>query len=549
MLEFVAVKDETIEPLVEPYCIRSINEKYDVWYYRNENLTPLSIARYTYAAIPKCFGLVDSTALEASGILRLQDANTLSLKGQGVFVAFIDTGINYTDEAFLDFAGNTRIYSMWDQTAGENIQENNCQFGTIYTKEQINQALKSEDPLQVIPEQDENGHGTFLASVACGSEDIQNDFTGAAPEAELLVVKLKQPGEELRNFYFIPENKECYAETDIMLGIAWAEQIATEQNRPLVICIGFGCNHGNHNGGSALCDYLDSIAQRRHRAVVIATGNEAAKQHHYLGLVESVLQPDRIEINVEKRMGFYAEVWDLAPERISIVVQSPTGERRPVSGPQTSGSQTYQFLYEGTKLTVDFRKGGRVSRDQLMFLRFSNASEGIWTLLIYPQNVVNGIFHIWLPMEGMTEGRVYFLNPNPDTTLTMPSDAVVSMAVGGYQATTGASYLESGRGFLSGGYTKPDFVAPAVEVSGKGLRGQYIRETGTSVAAAITAGACAQILEWAVVKQNGLGINSVDIKNFLIRGCRHTLEQSYPNPQNGFGQLDVQQSFELIRKE
>lgn len=134
-------------------------------------------------------------------------------------------------------------------------------------------------------------------------------------------------------------------------------------------------------------------------------------------------------------------------------------------------------------------------------------------------------------------------------TCRMPSDAVVSMAVGGYQATTGASYLESGRGFLSGGYTKPDFVAPAVEVSGKGLRGQYIRKTGTSVAAAITAGACAQILEWAVVRKNGLGINSVDIKNFLIRGCRRTLEQSYPNPQNGFGQLDVQQSFELIRKE
>ena len=108
MLEFLVLKDETIEPLVEPYCIRSINEKYDVWYYQNENLPPLSIARYTYAAIPKCFGLVDSTALEASGILRLQDENTLSLKGQGVFVAFIDTGINYTDEAFLDFAGNTR---------------------------------------------------------------------------------------------------------------------------------------------------------------------------------------------------------------------------------------------------------------------------------------------------------------------------------------------------------------------------------------------------------------------------------------------------------
>ena len=42
-----------------------------------------------------------------------------------------------------------------------------------------------------MPVSDENGHGTFLASVAAGGENIQEGFTGAASEAEIAVVKLK----------------------------------------------------------------------------------------------------------------------------------------------------------------------------------------------------------------------------------------------------------------------------------------------------------------------------------------------------------------------
>lgn len=549
MLGFIVLKDETNSPLIRPLCIQSVNEKYDIWFYDEESIPPLSITAYAYAAIPKCLGLLDSSALEVSGILRLQEQNTLSLRGQGVFVAFIDTGINYEDEAFRNSDGSSRIFAMWDQSDGESMEEGQCEIGRKYSKNQIDQALRSEAPEEVVFERDENGHGTFLASVACGSEDRINDFVGVAPEAELLVVKLRKPSEALRRFYFIPDGVECYSESDIMLGIAWAEQIAEEENRPLVICLGLGCNNGNHNGGSRLCDYLDSIAQMQHRVVVVATGNDAVNQHHYLGHVESVLQPVRIEVNVEKRMrGFYAEVWDLAPERLAIAVQSPTGEIRPIYGRLTSGTYNYNFLYEETELTIAFRDIGRANRDQLIYLRFTNASEGIWTILIYPQNIINGIFHIWLPMAGMTEGNVYFLKPNPDTTLTMPSDIAIGMSVGGYQTLTGAAYLESGRGFLSGGGYKPDFVAPSVEISGKGLRGQYVRYTGTSAAAAITAGASAQILEWAVTRQNAIGINSVDVKNLLIRGCKREVEKEYPNMQMGFGRLDVQQAFELIRK-
>lgn len=66
-------------------------------------------------------------------------------------------------------------------------------YGTEYTEEKINEALQRENPLEVVPSKDENSHGTFLASIAAGSENIENRFKGAAPEATLGIVKLKKP--------------------------------------------------------------------------------------------------------------------------------------------------------------------------------------------------------------------------------------------------------------------------------------------------------------------------------------------------------------------
>ena len=77
---------------ISGYCVQEINEEYEIVYAQREGLLPLSIANYSYASIPKCFTLMDRSALESSGILRMQDYPTLSLKGQGVMIGFIDTG-------------------------------------------------------------------------------------------------------------------------------------------------------------------------------------------------------------------------------------------------------------------------------------------------------------------------------------------------------------------------------------------------------------------------------------------------------------------------
>lgn len=575
--EFIVAADEAREQIFMPECIQPVNGKYAVWYYNSAGMPKLTVDTYTYSAIPKCFGLVESTGLEISGILRLQNQPTLSLKGQGVFVAIIDTGIRIADDAFRNSDGSTRIFSIWDQTQiaaagmGEDIggdMDDNSEasiqadsenrsgrrppegflYGVEYTREQINAALDGENPSASDMGRDENGHGTFLASLACGSQDAQTDFVGAAPFSELIVVKLKEAKQYLRDFYFIPENTPAYAESDIMAAISYVDGIAQREKRPLVIFLGLGTNNGNHAGSAPICDYLDSLATVRHRAIVAATGNEANRRHHFFGMVDSIQQPMKVEINVEADIpGFYAEMWVPSPELFAVSVQSPTGEVVPKSPPVVGGSQNYTFVFENTQLSIDYRNAGRVRRDQLIFMRFTNAVRGIWIINVYPRNMVNGNFNIWLPMSEMLARDVFFLRPNPEITLTMPSDSQLSMSVGGYNGATESLYLDSGRGFAADGSIKPDFLAPAVDLLGKGLRNNYVDFTGTSAASAITAGACAQILEWAVTRGNAIGINSVDIKSLLIRGCVRNPQQEYPTPELGFGFLDAYRAFLSLR--
>ena len=76
-------------------------------------------------------------------------------------------------------------------------------------------------------------------------------------------------------------------------------------------------------------------------------------------------------------------------------------------------------------------------------------------------------------------------------------------------------------------------MAPGVNVYGPDARGNYIRQTGTSVAAAITAGAVAQIQQWAIVERNSPTISNTGIKNMLIRGTGKPVQRNFPNPEWG----------------
>lgn len=560
----VIIPSEYLEnPVLEPDCTQRVSDAYEIYYYNRKRVAPLSIETYTYSAIPKCFGLLDTSALEESGILKLQIQPALSLRGQGVLVGFVDTGIAYENACFRRPDGSTRIRAIWDQTAASQedlMPPEGFAYGVEYSMEKIDEALKAENPYIVVPQTDEDGHGTMLASIACGSEDAETDFTGAAPLADILMVKLKPAKAYLKDFYFIPENASVYQENDIMTAVAFLEKKAEEYGKPIVICLGLGTNNGSHAGASVMSEYLNYIGGLWRRCVVTATGNEAAARHHFFGMSNPNQQngrgvrrenrglPVTVEIDVEENMkGFYLELWASAPELFSVSVRSPGGTVLPAGVTGIGRHQVHEFILENTRVEIDYRTVGRTRGDQLVFIRFERPLRGIWTLQVYQDTTITGNFHVWLPMTGMLEHDVVFLRPDPDVTLTIPSTAAIPITVGGYQISDGSMYLNSGRGYTVASVVKPDFAAPAVGVQAVGIRGNYMRMTGTSAAAAITAGACAQLMEWGVVRRNDLSLNSVEIGNILIRGCRRSGEIEFPNTSWGYGKLDAYHALEAFQ--
>ena len=189
-------------------CIQNIDKDFNVVYLQSAGLPKLDIDQYTYSAIPKCFTTLDEEALQAGGIIRVQSQPNLALRGQGVLIGFVDTGIDYQNEVFRNSDGSSRILRIWDQSIQSGDTPEGFLYGTEYTKEQIDMALLTDAPLRVVPHRDEEGHGTFMAGLAAGSEKLSEKFAGVAPYAQIAMVKLKPAKEYLRRFYYIPEGME-----------------------------------------------------------------------------------------------------------------------------------------------------------------------------------------------------------------------------------------------------------------------------------------------------------------------------------------------------
>lgn len=520
--------------VTEQRCrLQQVSSLYYVAYMSRAKLPPMGVGNYSYTSIPNLFTTVDIEAMEASEIVQIQNQPALTLKGQGVLIGVIDTGIDYQNPVFRYADGTTRIAAIWDQTIQEGPEPEGFYYGAEYRAAQINEALSTDDPLQLVPSVDAIGHGTYVASLAAGGERRGEGFLGAAPLAQIAVVKLKEAKTYLREYYFTPKDAVAFQENDIMAGVAYLDKLAFDLGMPLSLCLGLGSSLGNHGGKSPIANVLDSFVSRRMRAASIAAGNEANKQHHFYGNAVEDGAYGNVEVNVGPHVpGFVMELWSGAQEVFTVELISPTGES---SGkiPANVSQWEYHFIFENTKVAID-KNITFISNDyRLIFMRFVTPGQGIWTVRVYGENVFYGNFHMWLPMEELLDGKVYFLQSNPDSTITTPANARFPISVGGYNIVNNSMFLDSGRGYTISGAMKPDVVAPAVEVLGAGPQNRFVPHTGTCAAAAITAGAVALILEWAVVRGNHSKITAGDIKSMLMRGAKRDRDRLYPNREWG----------------
>lgn len=548
-------------------CISCINDTWCILYTNYPGSRNINIQQ-GYYSVPKLYGLMDTTSFDASGITATLNQPLLNVRGQGVLIGFLDTGIDYLREDFKASGGRTRIAAVWDQTIQSvNYEEDTgeaagteqydreqvqgmVQYGTVYTREDINAALAAEregqNPYDIVPSRDENGHGTFLAGVAAASETA--DYIGAAPEAEILMVKLKPAKKYLRDFYLLPEQVEAYSETDMMMGVRFLQQYAIREKKPLVICVGLGTASGSRTGALPFADLLNTLARQVNTVVVTCTGNEANNRTHTSGLAVSDTEPSEIEITVgADERGFVMEIWAESLDILSVAITSPSGERISRIPARIDTGGVYNFLLERSQVAVDYRVVESASGYEVIFMRFINPAQGIWKIHVYSLTNIVGRYNAWLPLKQFLSGDTYFLNSNPSTTLTEPGAAERVISVGAYNHITDASYAASGRGYTATGLVKPDFVAPGVDVYGVRAGGGYTTRTGTSVAAAHAAGAAALLLTWGVTDGNLPYMGTNEVKSVLIRGAKRENNTVYPNNIYGYGKMDVIEAFYKLR--
>ncbi|WMJ88698.1 S8 family peptidase [Anaerocolumna sp. MB42-C2] len=530
------------------YTINVIDGKYAVAYIPVSEMTADSVQKFGYASIPKIFALLSTVNQVTQDIIKFNQEPDFNLKGYGVLIGIVDTGIDYTNPVFRNADGTTRIVSIWDQTIDnrDNYPEG-LYYGTEYTQKQINDALKTSEPYTYVPSTDTIGHGTMLAGVAAGTPVPEYEFSGTAPDAEIAIVKLKPAKPYLREFLRIPEGRICYQENDIMLGVKYLLDVARRLNRPIAICLGLGTNQGAHEGQCILCQYFNDISQLVGNSVIIAAGNEANRGHHFYGELVPSEGQGMVELNVaENETGFSMEYWGFAPSIVTMDIYAPDNTFVTRIPEHLREEETIEAVYNNTTIIINNKFSETRTDDQFIFIRFQNPQSGIWRFYITGQSDLVTKYHIWLPIYNYILDGTFFEDSNSDTTLSMPANTDNVTAVTAYYPDDQSIFYYSSRGFTKNNAPKPDITAPGVNITAPFIGNMFIQATGTSIAAAHTSGVAAMLLEWGIVRGNMPLMNNLTLKKMLLAGAYRFPDLSYPNQKWGFGILDIQSTLNMF---
>ena len=488
-----------------------------------------------YIEKPKRLFFAAEQGRTASCVTGVQNAR-YDLYGDGVLVAVLDSGVDYAHPDFRNEDGTTRILALWDQTipgrppAGYRI-------GTEYTKEQIDEALAQSDPVrrrELVPSTDASGHGTRVLGIAAGNGRAGGiRYRGVAPRSSILVVKLG-----------VPRTDSFPRTTELMQALDYCIRKAMEYSLPVAVNISFGNTYGAHDGTSLLETYITDMANIWKSVICIGTGNEGYAAGHASDSLQEG-EKKRIQLAVGEYEGaLNLQIWKSYLDDISVSLESPGGRRagfiRNVPGAQ-------RFALEQTDILLYYGEPSPYSQSQEIYLEFLPQTEyvdsGIWTLTLEAREIRDGRFHLWLPSAAVLNANTRFLEPEPYITLTIPSTARRTVAVGAYDSRSRTYADFSGRGDTRDGRERPILAAPGVDVVTTMPGGGYAAATGTSFATPFVTGAAALLMQWGITDGNDPFLYGEKAAAYLKKGAQPLPAfWAYPNPQIGWGTLCVRES-------
>ncbi len=465
----------------------------------------------------------------------------LSLRGKGTLIGIVDSGIDYENAEFRNEDGTTRIVSLWDQSVNGRPPAGYL-AGTEYTREQIDAALATEDKevrRQMVKTSDVSGHGTAVAGIAAGNGRGSEGrrFRGAAPEAELIIVKMGAPREG-----GFPRT------TELMRGVDYIVRKAVELRRPVAINISFGNTYGSHDGTSLVERFLNDIADMWKNVICIGSGNEGASAGHVSGKVRRQIS-ETVELAVQQREpALSIQIWKSYVDEMGVSVISPSGRQ---AGPFYEFLGAQRYILGDTELLIYYGEPKPYSVKQEIYLSLLPGKQyiesGVWKIVLTPGRIVDGEYQMWLPTQTSLNMGTAFLQPNSMSTLTIPSTASLAVTVAAYDART-FSYADfSGRGpagmYEGENVLKPDIAAPGVRVTAPVPGGGYQSFSGTSFAAPFVTGSAALLMEWGIVRGNDPYLYGEKVKAYLRKGAKQLAGyERWANALLGYGALCVRDS-------
>lgn len=500
-----------------------------------------------YVKPTEFYTLQQITPIEASQVGFLQLELPLSLNGSGVNIAVIDTGIDYLSEEFMRNNGETRIECIWDQTIpsnGKNLDQF-IPYGSIYEKKDIQAAIQASregmSPYDIVPSVDEIGHGTNMAGIV-GATGKNPELKGIAPNCDFVIVKLIQDFSYKTQFNVkVP----IYNITTIFAALEFLYRYSLDTSKPMVILFPLGTNLGNHKGTGILEQYIESISQNSGIVMVVPTGNQRDKGCHTSGILSEPGELHIVEIDVSpEQNSLWMDIWVDSPNVMSVDIVSPSGENSGIISALINNTEYYNYIFEETSIKVNYYLPEEITGDELIRLRFYDIQSGIWKLRLIANSVLKGNFNAWIPEEGLTVGGTHFSYADPFGTSTNPSNSPYVISVAAYNQNNNYLLNYSGAAFNDLRFNYVDIAAGGVNAITVAPNNKIATANGTSVAAAVTAGACALLFEWGIIKLNDPYMYSQTMKTYIARGADKRLGDIYPNPQWGYGLLNILKMFQ-----
>ena len=533
------------------FYVTIVNNKYAIISTVNEiqiNIEGPKFSTVVYVALTSFFTLQDISPIEASGANFLQLELPLRLTGAGVTIAIIDTGIDYLNDEFIRESGETKIEYIWDQTItsnGETAQNQEVPFGVLYSKADIQQAINAyragNSPYDIVETVDEIGHGTNMAGII-GAVGKNPNLKGIVPDCDFVVVKLIETI-SFKKLYNI--EMPTYDIVSIFSALEFLYRYSLDNNKPIVIYFPLGSNFGNHKGNGILEQYMDSISRNSGIVIVTGAGNQGASETHASGIITQVNEERTLQLYISPEQKFtVVEIWVDTPNIMSLTIISPSGESTGIINAEINALKTYSFVFENTSARINYYIPEESTGDQLIRIRFFNLKEGVWRLKLIGRAILDGKFNAWIPQLGLTVGGSRFISSDPYGTIMNPASSSYIVTAAAYNQNNNTILSYSGMALLDDYIDKIDIAAGGVNALTTASNNKTAVVSGTSVSAAVLAGACAMLFQWGIVEGNYPNIYSQTIKTYISRGAVQRSGDSYPNPQWGYGMLNVLKMFQ-----